>query len=413
MRKKGLICTALLVCSSLLILNGSAFAGGFALYEGSVRANALGGSVIAKADDPGAVFFNPAGITQLPGMQTAMGVSIIMPSTHVTTERFGRSDDSQLKWNYFAPPYAYLTYQLNDRLWLGAGFFARFGLGTEFDEDWPGATNSYNAFVRVVEFNPNIAWKVDDKLSLSAGVSLARMDLKLESKAPALGYDTSLTGNGYGVGYNLGVHYKLLDWVKLGLSYRSKIRVNLSGRSDFIQPGWASASGLFRDGAIDSHVTLPDSLMLGVNFQVLRNLSIELSGVYTRWSSFDQMSIQFDNNVAGMGRVTKGKDWRDVWRWQIGTEYGVTDWCDLRAGFVYDNGPIPRHTIDYLVPSNDRLLYCLGTGFKWRSWTLDLSYTYLIGKNRSNNARPADGVLKGRAHEGITHIVGFGVGYKF
>ena len=69
-------------------MNGPAFAGGFALYEGSVRANALGGSVIAKADDPGAIFFNPAGITQLPGTQTAMGVSIIMPSTHITTEQY-------------------------------------------------------------------------------------------------------------------------------------------------------------------------------------------------------------------------------------------------------------------------------------------------------------------------------------
>ena len=404
-----------IVCICMCLLSGStAFAAGFALYEGSVRANALGGSVIAKADDTASAgFFNPAGMTQLPGTQIAMGVSLIMPSTHVTTERYGRSDDSKLKWNYFAPPYGYISYQLNDRFWLGAGFFARFGLGTQFDEDWPGAENGYNSFVRVVEFNPNIAWKVDDKLSLSGGFSLARMDLKLESKAPLVGYDTSLTGNGYGVGYNFGVHYKLLDWVKLGLSYRSKIRINLSGRADFIQPDWASASGFVRDGAIDSHVTLPDELFMGVNFQVLPKLSVELSTVYTRWSSFDQMSIKFDNNPAGAGRKTKEKAWRDVWRWQIGVEYNLTDWCDLRTGFVYDNGPIPRHTVDYLVPSNDRQMWCVGTGFKWRAWTFDFSYNLLLSENRKYNARPADGVLKGRTHEGVTHIFGIGFGYKF
>jgi long-chain fatty acid transport protein len=413
MKKTSFFSIAAGMCLCLLALHTQAWAGGFALYEGSVRGNALGGSVIAKADDPGAVFFNPAGITQLPGTQTAMGVSIIMPSTHITTERFGRSDDSKLKWNYFAPPYAYLTYQLNDKLWLGAGFFARFGLGTELDEDWPGATNSYNAFVRVVEFNPNIAWKVDDKLSLSAGVSIARMDLKLESKAPIFGYDTSLSGNGYGPGYNFGLHYKPLDWVKIGLSYRSKIRINLKGRSDFIQPDWASATGLFRDGKIKSHVTLPDEVFMGVNFQVLPKLSIEPSLVLTRWSTFDQMSITFDNNVGGMNRVTKAKDWRDVWRWQLGIEYNATDWLDLRCGYVYDNGPIPRNTVDYLVPSNDRQMYCIGTGFKWRAWTLDLSYNLLLSENRKYNARPADGVLKGRTHEGVTHICGIGVGYKF
>lgn len=413
MRKTTCLFTAVLACTCLLLSSSPAFAGGFALYEGSVRANALGGSVVAKADDPGAIFFNPAGITQLPGTQAAMGVSIIMPSTEVRTEKFGRSDNSKLKWNYFAPPYAYLTYQLNDRFWLGAGFFARFGLGTQFDENWPGAENSYNAFVRVVEFNPNIAWKANDKLSLAAGFSLARMDLKLESKAPIFSYDTSLTGNGYGVGYNLAIHYKALDWLKIGISYRSKVRINLKGRADYIQPRWASSSGLFRDGRIDSHVTLPDELFMGVNFQLLHNLSLELSTVLTRWNSFNQMSITFDNDVAGMGRATKPKDWRDVWRYQIGLEYGIANWCDLRCGFVYDHGPIPRHTVDYLVPSNDRYMYCVGTGFKWRAWTFDLSYNLLISENRHYNARPADGVLKSRTHDGVTHIIGIGFGYKF
>ena len=169
MRKKGSICTVLLVCLSLLVLSGPAFAGGFALYEGSVRGNGLAGCLIGKADDPSAIFFNPAGITQLTGTQMATGTTIITPMTSVETERFGKTQDSNLKWNYFAPPYFYITHQQNDRLWLGFGFFARFGLGTEFDENWPGNVNSYNAFVRVVELNPNVAYKINDQLSLSGG----------------------------------------------------------------------------------------------------------------------------------------------------------------------------------------------------------------------------------------------------
>jgi len=411
MRKVILWVLFCFVVLSSSFLTTTAFGGGFALYEGSARGNALGGSVIAKADDPSAIFFNPAGITQLAGTQIAFGATVIIPSTHMTTEQWGCSEDSKLKWNYFVPPYAYLTYQQSDRLWLGVGFFARFGLGTEFDEDWPGRFNSYNAFVRVVELNPNAAWKVNDRLSVSAGASLARLDLKLESKAPLFDYDTSLTGDGMGVGYNFGTRYKLMDWITLGMSYRSKIRINLSGRADFIRPD--AARGLFQDGRVESHVTLPDELMMGVNFQLRENLSIELSTILTRWHSFNQMSILFDNDVAGMNRVTKAKDWRNVWRYQIGIEYSITQWCDVRAGYVYDNGPIPRHTVDYLVPSNDRQLFCVGTGFQWRTWSFDFSYTYLIGENRTYNARPADGVLKGRAHEGDTHLIGFGVGYKF
>ena len=413
MKRRGISGIALLVFASLLVLSGTACATGFDLFEGSARGNGMAGCLIGKADDPSAIFYNPAGITQLSGTQMAMGATFILPMTNVETERFGRTQSDHMKWNYFAPPYAYITHQMNDRFWIGAGFFARFGLGVEFDDDWPGNVNSYNAFVRVLEFNPNAAYKLTDKLSVSAGVSLARMDIKLESKAPIFKYDTSLTGDGMGVGYNLGIHYKLLDWVRLGLSYRSKIHINLSGRADVIQPRWASTSGLFRDGGIDSHVTLPDQLMLGVSFQVLKDLNIELGAIRKGWSNFDQMTIAFDHPAAGMSKVTKQKNWNDVWRWQIGFEYNATSWLDLRCGYAYDNGPVPRNTSDYLLPVNDWQQFTLGAGLHWRAWTLDLSYGYLVSRNRSVNARPADGVLKGRFYGGQTDLYGIGLKYKF
>ena len=390
----------------------NAFAGGFALYEGSVRANGLDGCLIGKADDPSAIFFNPAGITQLDGTQISLGGTIVTPMTHVRTESWsGRTQDSHLKRNYFMPPYAYVTYKQSERLWLGLGFFAPFGLGTEFDEGWAGRHNSYNAFVRVVTLNPNAAFKVTDRLSVSGGVNLSRLDLKLESRAPLFEADIAMKGNGMGVGYNLGVHYKLLDWIKLGLSYRSKIHINLNGRANYISS--PNMQRLFLNGHIDSTVTLPDMLMLGVNFQALKNLSVELSTIRTGWSNFDQMSIQFHNPVAGMKRVTKAKNWNDVWRWQIGFEYNAAAWLDLRAGYVYDNGPTPRTTTDYLVPANDRQMFCFGTGFKWKAWTLDLSYSYLVSRNRTVTARPIDGVLKGKLYDGETHLYGLGIGYKF
>ncbi len=411
--KRGVSGIALLVCASLLVFSGTARGAGFDLFEGSVRGNGMAGCLIGKADDPTAIFFNPAGITQLSGTQMALGATFILPMTNVETERFGHTQSDHMKWNCFPVPNAYITHQLNDRLWFGLGFFARFGLGVEFDENWPGTVSSYNAIVRVVELNPNIAYKLTDKLSLSAGVSLARMDLKLESKAPIFRYDTSLTGDGMGLGYNFGLHYKLLDWVRLGLSYRSKIRINVSGRAEYIQPHWASASGLFRNGGIDSHVTLPDQLMMGVSFQVLKDLNIELGAIRKGWSNFDTMSIQFDNPVAGMSRVTKAKNWNDVWRWQIGIEYNATNWLDLRCGYVYDNGPTPRDRSDYLLPVNDWQMVCFGVGLHWRAWTLDLSYEYLVSRNRSVAARPADGVLKGRFYGGQTDLYGIGLGYKF
>jgi len=407
--RKAAVC--IMICTTVFVFSSTALAGGFALYEGSARGNALGCSVIARADDPSALFFNPAGITQLPGTQTLAGATLILPMIHVRSESGARTDSSKFKWNYYLPPVAYITHQQNDRLWLGLGFFCRFGLGSQFDDDWPGRFNFHNALVHCFELNPNAAWKLTDRLSVSAGVSAMRMDLRIESKAPGVGYDTSLTGDGYGFGYNFGIHYKATDRVRLGLSYRSKVHIDLDGRADFIKP--AAMKGLVPDGHISSKVTLPDELMAGVAYQLLDDVSIELSAILTRWSTFDQMSVVFQRPVLGIGRMTKAKDWHNAWRWQAGIEYTATRWLDLRVGYVYDQSPVPGGTADYMVPTYNVNFYCAGFGLHWRNWDANFSYSCLVSQARHLRARPADGILESRIHQGVTHLYGVDIGYKF
>lgn len=402
----------IMICTCMLFFSTAAMAGGFGLYEGSARGNALGCSVIARADDPSALFYNPAGITQLPGTQTLAGATLILPMIHVRTESGGRTESSKFKWNYYLPPVAYITHQQTDRLWLGLGFFYRFGLGSQFDDDWAGRFNFYNASVTCAEINPNVAYKLTDRLSASAGLSVMRFDLRIESKAPVIGYDTSLTGDGYGAGYNFGLHYKATDRTRLGLSYRSKVHIDLGGRADFIKP--AAMKGLVPDGPISSKVTLPDEIMMGVAYQLLDDVSVELSAIYTGWSSFDQMSVVFHRPLAGsVGRMTKEKNWHDAWRWQAGVEYSVKPWLDLRAGYVYDQSPVPGGHADYMVPTYNVNFYCAGFGLHWRNWAANFSYSCLVSQARHLRARPADGILDSRIHQGVTSLYGFDIGYKF
>ena len=141
--------------------------------------------------------------------------------------------DSELKRNWFYPPYGYLTRQLSDRLWFGVGMFARFGLGTEYAENWPGRYNSYNAVVKGVEINPNLAWKFNDCFSIAGGLSVMRLDVKLEQKIPIFNVDSSLKGHSYGLGFNLAAHYKPRDWVSFGFLYRSKVNITSGARRIF------------------------------------------------------------------------------------------------------------------------------------------------------------------------------------
>ncbi len=126
---------------------GKADAAGFAIYEWGARGNALGGAMVAKANDPSAVAWNPAGITQLKGTHISAGVAMISPMMDLSTTYNGVTTKNSGTKNVFFPANAYITHQINDNVWLGVGAFTRYGLGTEFSEDWYGRYASYKTSI--------------------------------------------------------------------------------------------------------------------------------------------------------------------------------------------------------------------------------------------------------------------------
>jgi long-chain fatty acid transport protein len=181
------------------------FGSGFAIWEGSARGNALGQAVVGRADDPSALFYNPAGITQLPGLQVMGGGTAILLSTEVRNPEFG-SQKTNENWGF--PPHFYLTYQFSDRLYFGLGVFTPFGLAIEFPRNWFGAFNSYDAEVQSVTINPNVAWKITDQLSVAAGFEAMEFGITLKQLIPRFAPSLQLDGSTWGYGWNLAAHYK-------------------------------------------------------------------------------------------------------------------------------------------------------------------------------------------------------------
>lgn len=444
---------------SLVVWAPMSFGAGFALYEGSARGNALGGTLVGRADDPSAIYYNPAGITQLPGLQLMAGGTVILPSTTLNTVNLydGGKAETDTEDNVWFPPHLYATYQFSDNLWFGAGLYSRFGLGTEFDENWVGRYNSYNAQIQTLTFNPNVAVKLGDHWSIAAGVNVMWFDLKLEQKIDATGIfvkggkgdalaamgipttvndprtnlldvDSSLEGDTFGYGFNLALHYKPFDWLAAGISYQSQVKQNIDdGDADFSKSATLSAipgtDAWFNDTGASGTVKLPDMYSFGLMVKPIERLSVEAGLTYTRWSTYDQLRIKYEDpiiiapvagGVLSVDEAVKVKDWTNVWRYQVGVEYKATDWLDLRLGYIFDESPIPNETVDYLVPASDRHLYNTGLGFHWNKYTLDFSYTYLMIEDRDISQRQIqDGVLESETEGGDTHLIGLSLSYKF
>ncbi|MBW2109373.1 MAG: outer membrane protein transport protein [Deltaproteobacteria bacterium] len=419
---------AVVIVIGVVLSAAGAYGGGFALYEGSAHGNATGGGMVARAGDASVLFYNPAGITRLPGTRITAGVTAIVPTARVATVFDGATTVEQTEPEIWTVPHLYVSYQGSPIVWYALGVFSRFGLGTAYSPDWAGRYNTVKGMIRTVSVNPNIAVKANEHLSLSMGLSWTWMDLCLTQKidfssiqAPDpdtydADIDQALSGNGCAPGFTAAAHWRISNRLAFGISYWSKIRQHLTGRADFTKPValQAVAPAVFNDTAVSGDVTLPDMLFVGLSVQPFAGCTLELGGIRTGWSSYQSLDIHYDVPILpGVSTTRRQARWHDVWRIHVGLAYRASEVLDLRFGYVWDPTPVPDATADYLVPANDRRLFCLGLGVHGKHWRLDLSYGYLRVKDRSVAARPAEGILDSTFEAGCAHLIGLSLSRDF
>ena len=391
----------------LMVTPAVGYGSGFALYEAGARASALMGTMVARADDPSAVFYNPAGLVQLPGFRVMGGASFILPNSEIVTHVGGVSTNTFANSQARVVPHFFATYKFNDRVWLGLGVNSPFGLGIKYGDDWPGRFNLIKADIQTLNINPTVAVKITDYLSVGAGLDIMyfNFDLKRVLPLPLIGPQSlHLAADTWGLGFNLGVLLRPRDNISIGVSYRSQIRQQLSGPAQF-QP-YSTLNATASGG-----ITLPDMIFAGIMVRPVEKMSVEAGVIWTRWSLFQNFNVKFDN---ALGMLTERKNWHNTFRGQIGVEYRALPWLDVRGGYSLENEPMPDQNVDYLVPTNNmRHNFSCGTGFRWRSATLDLAYTLVYIPDRFVNSSAAIGVLPSTFQNRLSHVIVCSLGYKF
>lgn len=403
-------------CADLTCFADPARAEGFGLYEYGARGIALGGGMMARRADPSAIAYNPAQITSLPGTQIMVGGSVVAPGGAIESTVNGVQKTTHLRESYWALPHTYMTRQINDDWSFGVGTFSRFGLGFEYPRDWPGTNNIYEVTLLSSSLNPNLAYRVTDKLSVAAGVEAlwVNLDMRKRMQAGPLTLDSNIRdATDIGWGFNVAGHYQITDAWAFGAQYRSQVRVNAHGTIRISDV--ATGGGIVdQRGKADASVKLPDSLAFGLSWTPQPDLSFETGAIWTRWSKFDALNINI--NIPGRETVHSDskKNWRDVWRLNAGVEYDALDWLSVRASYVYDQSPMPSSTQDYLSPTNDRHIWSAGAGLRWEDWGVDLTYSWVDPVSRSFKASSGvPGVVDSKMRSGYTHIVSLSASYKF
>ncbi len=406
----------------------AAQAAGFMLTEQS--AGSLGrayAGVGVDGTDISGVFYNPATMTLHPGTQiqagfVAVGLDLAYEGNNGATEN-GAANTQPI-------PFGYISHQMTDNMWIGLSMTVPFGMGTEFDDNWALAGRGISAQVLTFDFNPNVAWKLSDKVSLGAGLSIqyASADLKMKQYQAAdqaiASLDSEVDADSIAWGWNIGLMWSPLDNLRFGLSYRSSVNHNADGDLTIdnaringipITAAMAGASeGLARVygsmGVYDASATLatPAWAMATAAWDVNDLVSLYATVRWTDWSSFDELTIK------SVTSSTITNKWQDTYLFSVGTDLRFTNWWTFRAGIGYETSPIdnPEYRTA-IIPDADRWWFALGSSFKATdNLQLDVSAAWLHGTGE-RDLYGADHQPAGRFDKLDAYLIGAQLVYKF
>ncbi len=346
------------------------YAAGFQLSEQSAiqMGRAMAGAGVV-GDDLSAVHYNPAGMTLLSGTRMqATGTWVAVNLDYKGDS--GQSENGRLKGQTI--PAGFITHQINDSLWAGLGLTVPYGMGTEYGEGWEGKSRGTESMILTFDINPNLAWKVNDMLSVGGGISLQYAKAELGMGMGPM--QANVKGDSWAWGWNVGLMFQPVETVRLGLAYRSHIAHNAEGHTDV-----KGLQNLTSDMKV--RIKTPDTVTLSATWEATDALRLSGTARWSKWSNFRSLNVQ-NLDLAGtkLGTTVVENNWDDTWFFSVGADYKLNGQWTVRGGVAYDQGPVENQYRMAVIPDTDRVWFSGGASYKYTdNLTFDFGATYIKG----------------------------------
>jgi len=406
-----LLAGALLVVALAAAPRGDA--AGFSLYEQGSRATALGGAFVAQADDPSAMFFNPAGNAFNEKFTIYGGAFLIVRPTADFTGGNpypGTGDTASMKQSAYWIGNGYGVIPIKPgSINVAVGFWTPFGLGVPWQnpDTYSGRFISQRIDLRQVAISAQLSAKLADWIAIGAGPEIRLSDVKLSQNAGALNPYTnrftdvghlSLISEGTPVKWtwNAGLLLKPCDRLRLGVSYHGAVDFDYTGTATLsqISTGYpqfdaavASKYPMNKPLPASTMLQFPAILTFGVSYDLSPSLTVNVDANYTYWHVFDETVI----TVQGLPTKTIEHGWTNTWtiRGGLGWQASQTVW--LGGGFVYDVTPQPDEDVGPLLPDANRTGVSVGAGFQLsRMFRVEVSSLFLWFHERTIKTNEAN-----------------------
>jgi long-chain fatty acid transport protein len=399
--EKGPFMKRLLLSATALALIGqvacshNAIAAAFMVRENSAEAL---GTIFAgngsRADEASTVFNNPAGMTRLAGSEVEVGTAVLFPSikfngsssvlgTPLPGDNGGNGGETSVI------PHLYGKFDITDRLKFGLAVTVPFGNAVNYDSTsaWSGRYVGIKTAALSADINPNIAYQLNEHVSIGAGVSAQYFKLDVSSAIPqflifgptAPDAIYHLKASDWDYGFNLGMLADLDPATRIGLTYRSKVDHRVKGTLNF-----TAANPLLGvvSGPATADASLPATTGVSLTHDYTPDFEVSADVQFTQWSTFDQVIVQSAN-----GPFPFIEKYKDSWMVSAGAVYHLSPEWTLRGGVGWDQTPISDPYRGVGVPDTDRYMIGLGFGYRFNDTTsLDGAVSrYLASEHASMN----------------------------
>ena len=399
------------------------FGAGYQIIEQGAAnmGTAMAGSTVNANNNASAAYWNPgaAFYADLKPGETLIdaNLSIIVP--HLTFTDTGSSNilgepgGDVYNCSPISPvPNLYALHKFSDDFIGTFSFTAPYGLEADYPNDWIGRFQSLHSFLFTLDFNPGISYRVNDWLTIGGGVSAQYMYVKLTQLVPMAAapysYRMRLSGDGWGIGGNIGFSINYAEEGRFGFAWRSSVYQNLDGNAEMM--------GTLLP--IEAEVNTPHTFTVGWYQRLpgkLNQFAVMAEYAYTMWSLFEDLTIKRAEGGV-LSSVREG--WKDTSRVALGFHYypdfleGVT----FRIGSTFDETPVRCAELRTTrIPCVDRVWLSTGIGYQYsENITFDIAYMYifLIGGNQINmNEAPISDVQG--YYSGHIHVVSTQVSFRF
>lgn len=410
-RPVGFRTAAALGLSGLLL--PAATAVGFRLPNQDPEGIARGNAFAATADNPSAIYYNPAGITQIEGQQVRVGLYMISTGVRHTSPTGVRSEpESDFQP---VPQLYYVNSPADSPLSFGLGVYAPFGLAIDWGNNTPFRSRGEEGKLLVLTVNPVVAWQIHPTLSLAIGPQINYSDAELKQGLFVPGDQFQFKGDGFSVSFNAGLRWQPLEQLAFGLTYRYLSTVKYEGTSQTtpttLPPGLPGflAPAYFGSTPTSGTIRFPQSVTLGASYRPTPDWNLEVNADWTDWDNLNQLAFQ------GLPLPPIVLNYQSSWMYNFGITRQLPRNYFISTGYIWSENSSPDAGFHPLIPDSDLHLGSLGFGHHGERWDWAVAYHfgYNPGRTVTGSALSATGQTADGKYEILNHAFNVAASYKF